>query len=121
MASSAGSVEGQRFVWLTLTEKFKEEIMLLTSGPIDEKTETLGLVFAMGASVAEGCSDQINAIAAYQNANNELKKLAKEMNADAIVCINYQNRNAVSNSCGSRGKQVFEVYAWGTAVRFVKT
>jgi uncharacterized protein YbjQ (UPF0145 family) len=93
--------------------------MLLATGPINEPTETLGVVIAMGTSVASGCAGLVNPMEAYQKANNALKDLGREMRADAVISVNYQLRSAVSRSCGSNGRQVFEVYASGTAVKFL--
>jgi uncharacterized protein YbjQ (UPF0145 family) len=91
--------------------------MLLASGPIEEKTKTLGMVWGYGSSTEAGCSSTIDGLEAYKNATEAIKEQARSMGADGIVSVSYEYRNATSKACAGSGKQVFEVYAWGTAVQ----
>ena len=90
--------------------------MVISSGRICEVYETIGLVVGF-ASKAEGCSGQIDIEPTYRAALQRLVESAKAMKATGLIYVNFQNRVASRAGCG-HSKQVFEVFAWGTAIRF---
>ena len=53
----------------------------------------------------------------YRAALQRLVESAKAMRATGLIYVNFQNRVAAQAGCGST-KQVFEVLAWGTEIRF---
>ena len=90
--------------------------MIVSSGRICEMYETVGLLVGF-ASKSEGCGGKIDVEAVYKAALARLMESAKAVKATGLIYVNFQNRVANSASCGGT-KQVFEVFAWGTAVRF---
>jgi uncharacterized protein YbjQ (UPF0145 family) len=88
--------------------------MLVSSGAICESYRTIGLVVGF-ASKTEGCGGKIAVEEVYKSALQRLVESAKSRKADALIYVSFQNRVASQAGCGS-AQQVFEVFAWGTAV-----
>jgi hypothetical protein len=74
-----------------------------------------GLVVGF-ASQSEGCSGSIQIEKTYRAALQRLIDSAAAMHANGLIYVNFQNRVASQAGCNNT-KQVFEVFAWGTAVR----
>ena len=88
----------------------------MSSGQICAEYDTLGLVVGF-ASKAEGCFSSIPVESVYNMALQRLIEGAKAKNANGLIFVNFQNRFASQSGCGTVS-QVFEVFAWGTAIRF---
>jgi hypothetical protein len=88
--------------------------MIISSGSISEQYQTLGLVVGF-ASNAEGCTGGVGVEKTYQMALKRLTESAVAKGANGLIFVNFQNRVAVKP--GFIPQQVFEVFAWGTAVR----
>ena len=88
--------------------------MVMSSGAIGEPYRTLGMVIGF-ASATEGCGGGINGEQVYQTAMKRLQESATAMSANAVIFVSFQNRAASKQGCGGPS-QVFEVFAWGTAV-----
>lgn len=88
--------------------------MLTSSGPISEPHNTIGMVIAF-ASATEGFSKNISVESTYELALKQLIASAKAKKANGLINVSFQNRISASQGCGGP-KQVFEVFAWGTAV-----
>jgi uncharacterized protein YbjQ (UPF0145 family) len=54
---------------------------------------------------------------AYSKVAEQLQSNAANMGATAVVHASFDYRVAVSSGCGG-GRQVFEVFAYGTAVKW---
>lgn len=87
--------------------------MVLSTGDIREDYEIINLVFAHGASTAEGCFGSCNPTEAYEKVSQHLSHNAAGMGANAVVNIRFDFRVAQDH----RNKQTFEVFAYGTAVK----
>lgn len=90
--------------------------MIISSGGVCEQYQVLGLVVGF-ASVSEGCSSGVNVEGTYQTALRRLTESATAQGADGLIFVNFQNRVAVKPGC-TGPSQAFEVFAWGTAVKF---
>lgn len=90
--------------------------VVVSSGPICAEYNVLGLVVGF-ASKTEGCSGTIAVEGVYQTALQRLIEGARGRGANGLIHVNFQNRVASQAGCGS-AKQVFEVFAWGTAIQF---
>jgi hypothetical protein len=90
--------------------------VVVSSGPICAEYNVLGLVVGF-ASKTEGCSGTIAVEGVYQTALQRLIEGARGRGANGLIHVNFQNRIASQAGCGS-AKQVFEVFAWGTAIQF---
>jgi len=89
--------------------------ILVSSGGICEPYQTLGLVVGF-ASKSEGCGGKIAIEDTYRAALQRLTESAKAKGGNALIFVNFQNRVASQAGCG-QAQQVFEVFAWGTAIR----
>ena len=89
--------------------------MLVSSGSICESYATIGLVIGF-ASKTEGCSGKIAVEDTYKQALKRLIESAKAKKANGLINVAFQNRVASSAGCGAPN-QVFEVFAWGTAIQ----
>lgn len=90
--------------------------MIISSGAVCQQYQVLGLVVGF-ASVSEGCSGGIKVEDTYQMALKRLTESATAKGADGLIFVNFQNRVAVKAGCIGTA-QAFEVFAWGTAVKF---
>lgn len=52
----------------------------------------------------------------YKAALQRLIESAKAKRANGLIFVSFQNRVASQAGCGS-ARQVFEVFAWGTAIQ----
>jgi hypothetical protein len=87
-------------------------------GDANRPFKVLDLVIGF-ASRAEGCGGKIDVEAVYEKALKRLIEGAEELEASGVLFVNFQNRVASAQGCGGV-QQVFEVFAWGTAVRWTK-
>jgi hypothetical protein len=88
--------------------------MILSSGDIKGNYDIIKLVFACGASAAEGCfGKSCDPAQAYEEASQLLAQKANGMGANAVINIRFEFRVAQNYS----NKQVFEAYVYGTAVK----
>lgn len=90
--------------------------VLVSSGPICADYEVLGMVIGF-VSQTEGCSGGIPVENVYRSALQRLIESAQAVGANGLMHVNFQNRVANGIGCESN-KKVFEVFAWGTAIRF---
>jgi len=90
--------------------------MIISSGGVCQQYQVLGLVVGF-ASVSEGCGGGIKVEDTYQVALKRLTESAVAKGADGLIFVNFQNRVAVKAGCTGTS-QAFEVFAWGTAVKF---
>lgn len=89
--------------------------MLVSSGAICERYQTIGLVVGF-ASKSEGCGGKVAVEDTYKAALKRLIESAVATKANGLIYVSFQNRVASSAGCGG-AQQVFEVFAWGTAVK----
>ncbi len=92
--------------------------MVISSGDANRPFKVLGLVTGF-ASRSEGCGVGVQIEQTYDLAMARLKDSASELGASGLLFVNFQNRVASKQACGGP-QQVFEVFAWGTAVRWIK-
>jgi hypothetical protein len=90
--------------------------MVVVSSGISVPYGVINMVYGF-ASKNEGCSGGIDSTAVYASAVKRLEESAVAMGADAVIHVSFQNRMAVGSGCTGRSEQVFEVFAWGTAVK----
>jgi uncharacterized protein YbjQ (UPF0145 family) len=93
----------------------RDNFVIISSGRICEMYQTLGLVVGF-ASQSEGCNGPVQVEKTYRAALQRLIDSAAAMRANGLIYVNFQNRVASQTGCNGT-KQVFEVFAWGTAVR----
>ncbi|WP_390614929.1 GYF domain-containing protein [Botrimarina colliarenosi] len=92
------------------------ERFVVSSTVIDEQYKTLGLVVGF-SSRTEGCGGSVDVEKTYRQALDRLIESAKSRSANGLIGVSFQNRVASSTSCIGQ-QQVFEVFAWGTAVTY---
>ncbi len=92
--------------------------MLVSSGDAGRPFKVLDLVVGF-ASKTEGCQGTIKVESVYRKALERLEEGASALDADGLLFVSFQSRVASAQGCGT-AKQVFEVFAWGTAVQWVR-
>lgn len=92
--------------------------MLVSTTNIDKKYEVIDIVFAYGNST-QGFLKTANPMEAYPKVKEALISEAEKLSAEGIIGITFDYRVAVKSGCGS-SSQVFEVFAYGTAIKFTK-
>ena len=93
--------------------------MLLAAGNVPYRYEVMGIVFGYSLRAGEGCNNSISLISVFKDAVTKLEESAKDVGADGVIHINFQQRDTVAKGCGG-GKPASEVYAWGTSIKFIR-
>lgn len=100
--------------------------MLISSGNINQPYTVIGMVYAVvtreqpkaGCGKVSGLPVQ----KAYEAAGEALYNAAKASKGDGVINIGYDYRVASKTvGCNNNEKPLFEVYAWGTAVKLENT
>jgi Putative heavy-metal-binding len=116
LATPNNSLLIRQLVLITIPSE--EELMAkvtVSTGDFKEPYDIIDLVFAYGSS-GEGFLKTANPLEAYGKVADQLRERAAKIGANGVVHAAFDYRTAVGAGCGS-GKQVFEVFAYGTAVR----
>ena len=92
--------------------------MILTTTNIDKPYDVLDIVFILHGETAKGMLgvDGVDINSAMANAKKLLIQKATALGADAIIGCDFEQRVAMSG--GMVNKQVLELFAFGTAVKF---
>lgn len=98
------------------------ELKLIASGNINEAYQVLGLVHAVVSRPAPkatcGGFGGLPVQDAYQQAADSLHASALASGGDGVIHVNFDYRlSQRSFGCGQAETPVFEVYAWGTAIK----
>jgi len=93
-----------------------EKALLVSSGDIGRPYEVIKLVTAY-ASSDEGFSGRISGGEAYEAAIRRLEQAASRLEADALIYVNLHGNMGVKRAFVGE-VHMYEVFAWGTAVRF---
>jgi hypothetical protein len=92
--------------------------LVRSTGDIPNPYETIGVVYGYKLRDAEGCNSRIAILDAFAEATDRAEDVAIASGADALIFINYLQRDVVAAGCTKAGRPATEVYCWGTAVRF---
>jgi hypothetical protein len=90
--------------------------VLFSSGDIPQRYEVVDLVFAHGNSAEEDMAG-MQPVQAFQMLVNWLGQTALQIGANAVIHIRIDFRPVAGGFLG--GKQAFEVYGYGTAVKIL--
>ncbi len=85
--------------------------ILITTGDIKEDYEIIDAIFALD-SCKQGFFAGLDPNKAFEKVKDGLRKKADELGGHGVINCQFEYRVAVS-----RGKQVIEIFAYGTAVR----
>jgi hypothetical protein len=92
--------------------------IILSTGDFKEPYEILDTIIAIDAHEA-GYFSSAKPSTAFDGVKNQLRTLAYDMGADAVICCQFEYRVAVGQGLfGS--KQAIEIFAYGTAVKLQK-
>jgi DNA-directed RNA polymerase subunit RPC12/RpoP len=92
--------------------------IILTTGDFKEPYGILDTIIALDAHEA-GYFSSANPSTAFDGVKNQLRTIAYDMGADAVICCQFEYRVAVGQGLfGS--KQAIEIFAYGTAVKLQK-
>lgn len=98
--------------------------MLIAAGNINQEYEVIGVVHAvvsrLPAKAGCGKPGALPVHEAYKAATKDLSDAAEASGANGLIHVSYDHRMSaasVASGCGSETRAVFEVYAWGTAIR----
>lgn len=95
--------------------------MLTSTGNINQSYSAIGVVHAsVGKTPAKGGCGQSTGIPvdeAYREATAALAEAARISGGDAVIHIGYDHRMATRKMGCNGVEPLFEVYAWGTAVK----
>ncbi|MCX6726231.1 MAG: heavy metal-binding domain-containing protein [Candidatus Shapirobacteria bacterium] len=92
------------------------QTIVTTTDLNDKKCEILEIVFAYGSS-SGGMFKTANPLEAYPKVRDQLAEAGTKIGADAVIGAHFDYRVASKQGCGG-DTQAFEVFAYGTAVKF---
>ena len=95
-------------------EQSRREV-LCSTGDIHEPYTILDVVFAIGNSI-QGFLNVADPVEAYSGVLKSLKKAAVKKGGDAVINVAFNYRSGFEEGALAK-KQVFEIIAFGTAVR----
>lgn len=91
--------------------------MIVSTTNINDKYEVIDTVFIVHSEEAGGFLGMggIDPDTAFNGVKTQLSKKAEELGADAVIGCDFEQRIAQT----ATGKQVLEVFAYGTAVKIL--
>ncbi len=90
--------------------------MIIATGDIKENYSIIDTIFAMD-SHKEGFLSSADPNKAFEGVKAQLSKKCKSLGGDAVINCEFEYRVAVGDGLMSK-KQVIEIFAYGTAVKF---
>ena len=92
--------------------------IVITTGDLKQQYEILDTIFAID-SHASGMLSGANPSKAFEGVKDQLEKECKKLGGNAVINCLFEYRNAQENEglLGSK-KQVIEILAYGTAVKY---
>lgn len=94
-----------------------EKKIVISTGTINRDYEIIDAIFAMD-SHQEAFLINADPNKAFEGVKKQLASKCRNMDGDAVIDCEFQYRVAVSDGLMSK-KQVMEIFAYGTVVRFV--
>jgi hypothetical protein len=88
----------------------------ITTGDLKDSYEIVEAIFALD-SHAGGFFSGVDPGKAFAGVKDQLKRTAKNLGCDAVICCQFEYRNALADGFVGK-KQVIEIFAYGTAVKF---
>lgn len=91
--------------------------MIIATGDIKQNYQIIDTIFAMD-SHKEGFLASADPGKAFVGVKAQLEKKCKSLGGDAVINCEFEYRNAVGEGMIGK-KQIIEIFAYGTAVKFV--
>ncbi|WP_276356884.1 hypothetical protein [Cohnella caldifontis] len=92
--------------------------ILIATGDLKGSYEVVDTIFAVD-SHKEGFLKSADPNLAFEGVKDQLRKKCAQLRGDAVINCQFEYRVAVSDGLMSK-KQVMEIFAYGTVVRFQK-
>lgn len=93
-------------------------IKVSTSG-VSRSFEVVDVIFAFDSHKEGFLESGADPTRAFVKVVNRLRSICAELGGDAVINCQFDYRYAVGESMMGNAKQVVEIYAYGTAIRFV--
>ncbi|MBD2847069.1 heavy metal-binding domain-containing protein [Paenibacillus sp. IB182496] len=91
--------------------------IIITTGNLNVHCEVIDTIFAID-SHKEGVFKSADPNLAFEGVKNQLKQRAAQLGGHAVISCQFEYR--VAQASGMMGtKQVIEIFAYGTVVRFI--
>jgi len=99
--------------------------ILVTTGDVKETYEILDAIFALDFHKESWFGGGADPAKAFDKVKEKLRTVCKNMGGDAVINCQFQYRVAstqdLSNAIFGGAKQVMEIFAYGTAVKFISS
>jgi transcriptional regulator of nitric oxide reductase len=92
--------------------------IILSTGEVSFDYKIIDVIFAYGHS-SQTLFNGANPLEAYQKVSDILEHTAAQIGAEAVLWVRYDYRVALNSGLVTTN-QVFEVFAYGTAVKLVR-
>lgn len=89
---------------------------IISIGDLKEKYEVVDTIFAIDSHSA-GFISNANPNKAFSGVKIQLLDICKKLKGDDVINCQFEYRNALGNGMVSK-KQVLEIFAYGTVVKF---
>lgn len=91
--------------------------IIISTGDIRKNYEIIDTIFAVD-SHKEGFMQAADPNKAFEGVKEQLRKKCTSLKGDAVINCEFEYRVAVADGIMSK-KQVMEIFAYGTAVKYV--
>jgi|UniRef100_UPI0040472B22 predicted nuclease with TOPRIM domain len=106
--------EADRTAWNGRFEKIK-----VSTSSINQQFEVVDVVFAFDSHKEGFLENGADPTKAFLKVVNRLRSICADLGGDAVINCQFDYRYAVGSSLVGNAKQVIEIYAYGTAVKYL--
>lgn len=91
--------------------------IIITTSDLKKPYEIIDTIFAMDSNTAKGWGSA-NPGKAFEGVKEALQKECKKLGGNAVICCQFEYRNALESKLIGKDNQVIEIFAYGTAVKY---
>ena len=94
--------------------------VVISTGDLKQEYEILDTIFAIDSHAGGFWSKSVSPSKAFEGVKEQLDKECKKLGGNAVINCQFEYRNALAYDglLGNKKKQVIEILAYGTAVKY---
>lgn len=91
----------------------------VSTSSVSQQFEVVDVIFAFDSHKEGFLDNGADPTKAFVKVVNRLRSICADLGGDAVINCQFDYRYAVGSSLVGNAKQVIEIYAYGTAVKFI--
>lgn len=91
----------------------------VSTSSINQQYEVVDIIFAFDSHKEGFLENGADPTKAFVKVVNRLRSICADLGGDAVINCQFDYRYAVGSSLVGNAKQVIEIYAYGTAVKYI--